>query len=178
MNLPAESDTTTADIGLAWNHGFAALGADFFTELRPTPLPSPHWVGTSADVANLIGLDEAWLRSDEALNAFTGNMLLTGSRPLASVYSGHQFGVWAGQLGDGRAILLGETEAASKFSSKERVARPTPAWGTGALCCAPASANFYAARPCTGSVFRHRVLCVSPVPQRTCGVKRSRLLPW
>ena len=62
-------------------HRFAALGPDFFTELRPTPLPSPHWVGTSPAVAQLLGLDEAALHSDEALQAFTGNRLLaTASR--------------------------------------------------------------------------------------------------
>ena len=48
------------------------------------------------------------MASGEALHAFTGNAHLPGSSPLASVYSGHQFGVWAGQLGDGRALLLGE----------------------------------------------------------------------
>ena len=104
MNLPAETDTA-ADTGLAWNHRFAALGPDFYTELRPTPLPAPHWVDTSAAVARLIGLDPDWLSSDAALQTFAGNTLLPGSRPLATVYSGHQFGVWAGRLGDGRAVL-------------------------------------------------------------------------
>lgn len=93
---------------LAWTHRFAELGPDFHTELSPTPLPDPHWVGQSPAVARELGIDETWLRSDEALQAFTGNAVLPGMRPLASVYSGHQFGHWAGQLGDGRAILLGE----------------------------------------------------------------------
>jgi uncharacterized protein YdiU (UPF0061 family) len=65
-------------------------------------------VGTSLNLARELGLDPTWLQSDEALHTFTGNQLLPGMRPLASVYSGHQFGHWAGQLGDGRAILLGE----------------------------------------------------------------------
>jgi hypothetical protein len=73
---------------------------------------------------------------------------------LASVYSGHQFGVWAGQLGDGRAILLGELALAGpcragNAAQGQRAARPTRAWATGAPCCAPASANFCAAKPCT-----------------------------
>lgn len=108
MTLHAENNDSV-DIGLLWNHSFAALGSDFSTDLRPTPLPAPHWIGTSTDVAQLIGLGSDWLNSDAALQAFTGNTLLAGSHPLASVYSGHQFGVWAGQLGDGRAILLGQT---------------------------------------------------------------------
>eukprot|EP01136_Pigoraptor_vietnamica_P016066 Opistho-1_new@4670 len=92
----------------AWTHRFAGLGPAFHTELRPTPLPAPHWVGQSPAVARELGLDPAWMQGDEALQAFTGNTVLPGMRPLASVYSGHQFGHWAGQLGDGRAILLGE----------------------------------------------------------------------
>lgn len=102
MNAPL------ADRPSRWTHRFAELGPAFHTELRPTPLPAPYWVGTSTGLARELGLDADWLRSDEALRTFTGNHLLPGMRPLASVYSGHQFGHWAGQLGDGRAILLGE----------------------------------------------------------------------
>ena len=110
---PPHSATAGADTvaGLApdrWSHRFASLGPAFYTELRPTPLPAPYLVGSSPALARELGLDEAWAASDDALQAFTGNRLLPGMRPLASVYSGHQFGQWAGQLGDGRAILLGE----------------------------------------------------------------------
>ncbi len=91
------------------NHqSFAQLGAQFYTFLNSQPLPSPYWVGRSRAVAQALGLEDNWLESNEALQALTGNALLPGSQPLASVYSGHQFGQWAGQLGDGRAILLGE----------------------------------------------------------------------
>ena len=99
-----------AEPGLRWNHTFAGLGPDFYTELRPSPLPSPYWVGRNRALARELGLQSEWLESAEALAALTGNQLLPGARPLASVYSGHQFGVWAGQLGDGRAILLGELQ--------------------------------------------------------------------
>jgi uncharacterized protein YdiU (UPF0061 family) len=99
------------DSGLRWNHRFATLGAPFYTRLAPQPLPAPYWVGRSRQMAEVLGLSDAWLASDEALHALTGNLPLSGSSPLASVYSGHQFGYWAGQLGDGRAILLGEAVA-------------------------------------------------------------------
>ncbi len=89
---------------------FADLGASFSTHLHAQSLPSPYWVGRSRAVAIALGLEDHWLESDEALQALTGNALLPGSQPLASVYSGHQFGQWAGQLGDGRALLLGETK--------------------------------------------------------------------
>jgi uncharacterized protein YdiU (UPF0061 family) len=105
--------STTVDSGLTWRHSFAGLGPAFFTELQPTPLPSPVLVGLNERLLGELGLDPAWPASPAGIEALTGNQLPAGSRPLASVYSGHQFGVWAGQLGDGRAILLGEVETAA-----------------------------------------------------------------
>lgn len=93
---------------LDWTQGFAALGEAFFTELQPQPLPAPYWVGRSANVARDLGLSDAWFERTQVLQALSGSAVLPGTRPLASVYSGHQFGVWAGQLGDGRALMLGE----------------------------------------------------------------------
>ena len=95
---------------LTWQNSFALLGPAFSTELQPTPLPSPSLVGLNTSLVDSLGLDAQWLASQDGVEVLTGNRLLDGSRPLASVYSGHQFGVWAGQLGDGRAILLGEIE--------------------------------------------------------------------
>jgi serine/tyrosine/threonine adenylyltransferase len=97
-----------AALHLAWTSSFAALGDDFYTALSPTPLPAPYWVGRSPDAAALLGLSPAALESDVALALWTGNLVASGTQPLASIYSGHQFGAWAGQLGDGRAILLGQ----------------------------------------------------------------------
>ena len=74
----------------------------------PTPLPAPHFVAASAPAAALVGLDATDLAHDDFVELFTGNRVAPRSQPLAAVYSGHQFGHWAGQLGDGRAILLGE----------------------------------------------------------------------
>ena len=97
------------DLGLTWRNGFANLGTAFFTHLAPQPLPQPYWVGKSQAVAQQLGLAPSWLESPDLLEALSGNRPISGTNPLASVYSGHQFGQWAGQLGDGRAILLGET---------------------------------------------------------------------
>ncbi len=94
---------------LAWDNSFHRLGTSFFTPLAPQPLTAPYWVGRSSAVAGLLGLDPDWLGSAALLQALSGNQPISGTQPLASVYSGHQFGQWAGQLGDGRAILLGET---------------------------------------------------------------------
>ena len=169
MNMPAESAPPTADIGVAWNHGFAALGADFFTELRPTPLPSARWVGTSADVAKLLGLNDALFTSDDALQAFTGNTLLAGSRPLASVYSGHQFGVWAGQLGDGRAILLGETASGWEIQLKGAGRTPYSRMGDGRAVLRSSIREFLCSEAMHGlGIPTSRALCItgSPAPVR------------
>ncbi len=126
-----QTRTAAAPPALAWNNTFAALGPDFSTRLAPTPLPSPAWVGQSDTVARLLGLDLAWFHSDDALQAFAGNHTLPGSAPLASVYSGHQFGVWAGQLGDGRAILLGETAGGLELQLKGSGMTPYSRGGDG-----------------------------------------------
>jgi len=94
---------------LVWDNSFHRLGKNFFTPLAPQPLPNPYWVGRSPAVAELLGLQREQLEADALLQALSGNQPISGTQPLASVYSGHQFGNWAGQLGDGRAILLGET---------------------------------------------------------------------
>jgi uncharacterized protein YdiU (UPF0061 family) len=86
------------------------LGSEFSTPQPLHPLRQPYWVSRNAAVARELGLDAEWLASQEALEGFSGNLVLQGAEPLASVYSGHQFGQWAGQLGDGRATLLGELQ--------------------------------------------------------------------
>jgi uncharacterized protein YdiU (UPF0061 family) len=110
MTEIAEARETGLELALPWQHSFAGLGPAFHTELRPTPLPAPYLVSLNRPLAAELALDPQWIASAAGVQVFTGNLTLPGSRPLASVYSGHQFGVWAGQLGDGRAILLGEIE--------------------------------------------------------------------
>jgi len=92
-------------------HSYAGLPPAFYTRLNPTPLSKPYLVCASASAAALIGLDPAEFNREEFIETFSGNRTLEQSQPLSAVYSGHQFGVWAGQLGDGRAILLGEADA-------------------------------------------------------------------
>jgi uncharacterized protein YdiU (UPF0061 family) len=82
----------------------------FYTRLMPTPLPAPYFVAASDKAAQLVGLDAATLAHEDFVATFTGNAVPARAKPLSAVYSGHQFGVWAGQLGDGRAILLGEID--------------------------------------------------------------------
>jgi len=85
------------------------LGPAFARAVPPTPLPELHWVARNPALAEALGLAD-WLAGDDALALLGGNAQLPDAPTLASVYSGHQFGQWAGQLGDGRALLLGEID--------------------------------------------------------------------
>jgi len=87
-----------------------SLGPGFGSELPAQPLPEVHWVARSDALAADLGLAD-WLQSERALQVLSGSVPARAAPPLASVYSGHQFGVWAGQLGDGRALLLGEIDS-------------------------------------------------------------------
>jgi uncharacterized protein YdiU (UPF0061 family) len=89
-------------------NSFATLGLDFYTKLATTPLNNPRLVHVDRDVASLLGLNALDLSDPAFLSIVSGSEPLPGGETLAAVYSGHQFGVWAGQLGDGRAHLLGE----------------------------------------------------------------------
>ncbi len=112
MNSPHDLPSALHQLNtLPLANSFASLPPSFYTRLQPTPLPSPYLVCGSDQAARLIGLDPAVFDDPQFVEVFSGNAPLPGSLPLAAVYSGHQFGVWAGQLGDGRAILLGEASA-------------------------------------------------------------------
>jgi uncharacterized protein YdiU (UPF0061 family) len=110
MTAAIDQDVPTR---LPWRNSFTQLGERFFTRLEPQALPAPYWIGRNQAAARELGLEPAWFESQAALESFTGNQTPAGAEPLASVYSGHQFGQWAGQLGDGRAILLGELDTAA-----------------------------------------------------------------
>lgn len=97
---------------LRWRNTFARLPADFYARLDPVPLTEPCLVDVSDAAAALIGLDLARVDRAALRDQLAGNLPIVGSEPLASVYAGHQFGAYVPQLGDGRALLLGEVEGA------------------------------------------------------------------
>lgn len=99
-----------------------------WSAVAPQPVAAPHLLAFSPDMAGTLGLREKDLRSPPLLAALAGNDLLPGMEPYATCYGGHQFGHWAGQLGDGRAIFLGETLApdGSRWEMQLKGAGPTP----------------------------------------------------
>jgi uncharacterized protein YdiU (UPF0061 family) len=91
-----------------FDNTFARLPGAFHTRLQPTPLAAPYLVAFNPSAAGLIGLDPAFLGTAEFVEIFSGNRVPRGADPVAAVYAGHQFGTYVPQLGDGRALLLGE----------------------------------------------------------------------
>ena len=92
------------------DHGRGArqVAGALYSRVDPTPVAAPRTLAWSREVAAELGLDEADIASPFFAQVFGGNGMLEGMQPWASNYGGHQFGTWAGQLGDGRAISLGE----------------------------------------------------------------------
>ena len=94
-----------------WQHSYQALGSRSTGPANPDPASSPEWMGWNEALAEQLKWPHNLRKTDDALAAFTGQSTLEGTRPSASVYAGHQFGQYNPQLGDGRAILLGEWSA-------------------------------------------------------------------
>lgn len=99
-----------------------------WSRVSPTPVAAPRTLAVAREVAQMLGLDDADTASDKFAQLFGGNALLPGMDPFATNYGGHQFGSWAGQLGDGRAISLGETVNAvgERLELQLKGAGPTP----------------------------------------------------
>ncbi|MDY0073605.1 MAG: YdiU family protein, partial [Thauera sp.] len=99
-----------------------------YSLVEPTPVRAPHLLAWSPEAAALLDLSEQDVLSNEFVDAFAGNRLLAGMEPFAACYGGHQFGHWAGQLGDGRAISLGEAInlRGERWELQLKGAGPTP----------------------------------------------------
>ena len=97
--LPADEETI--------NHRRQVIGA-CYSRVKPTPVMNPKCIAYSREVAALLDLHNDTCEGDNFTQVFAGNYLARGMESYATCYGGHQFGNWAGQLGDGRAILLGD----------------------------------------------------------------------
>ncbi len=95
-------------MGIEFDNSFAKLPPRMFARLAPVPVSAPSKIVVNTALAAVLGIDLDWVESEGATEVFAGNTVPDGADPLAQLYAGHQFGQWNPQLGDGRAILLGE----------------------------------------------------------------------
>ncbi|MBF0259404.1 MAG: YdiU family protein [Desulfamplus sp.] len=118
-DLPADPETA--------NYRRQVRGA-CYSRVKPTPVAAPELVAYSFEAAELLDLSPDICEGKEFTQIFSGNRLLPGMDPYAACYGGHQFGNWAGQLGDGRAINLGEiiNKRSQRFTLQLKGAGPTP----------------------------------------------------
>ncbi len=94
--------------GIRFGQSYASLPDAFHSRTAPTPVPEPRLIHLNRPLAESLGLDPELLESREGVEMLAGNRVPAGAEPVAMAYAGHQFGNWVPQLGDGRAILLGE----------------------------------------------------------------------
>ncbi len=93
---------------IPFDNTYARLPDRFYSKQRAVAVPAPELLRANTALAAELGIDPDWLDTTEALHVFSGNRTADGSEPLAQAYAGHQFGGFSPQLGDGRALLLGE----------------------------------------------------------------------
>lgn len=113
---------------MLFDNSYLQLPARFYTKLAPTPVSRPGPIRVNGELAQQLGIDAAWLASQEGTEVLAGNRLPEGAEPIATVYAGHQFGGWVPQLGDGRAILLGEVigRDGQRYDIQLKGSGPTP----------------------------------------------------
>jgi len=115
-------------ISIPFDNSYTRLPPRFFSQRAPTPVAQPGPIRVNHELACLLGIDPAWLESPEGTSILAGNTLAPGSDPIATVYAGHQFGSYNPQLGDGRAILLGEVLGTDgkRYDIQLKGSGPTP----------------------------------------------------
>ncbi|MEP1471083.1 MAG: protein adenylyltransferase SelO [Halieaceae bacterium] len=118
----------TAQPNIPFDNSYARLPDQFFSRLAPTPVSRPGPIRVNTQLAELLGIDPEWLASEEGTAVIAGNRVPTGADPIATVYAGHQFGSYNPQLGDGRAILLGEVVGSDgkRYDLQLKGSGPTP----------------------------------------------------
>jgi serine/tyrosine/threonine adenylyltransferase len=94
---------------IKFDNSYSNLPEAFFSKISPRKAPSPQFIHKNLSLANQLNIDPILLSGEKIVKYFSGNSTLEGSDPIAMVYAGYQFGHFVPQLGDGRAILLGET---------------------------------------------------------------------
>jgi serine/tyrosine/threonine adenylyltransferase len=107
MEKPPAAEPTAGPI-VVFSNSYARLPENFFAGLSPIPVAKPGLIKFNESLAAELGIDTRGLEPEELAAVFAGNVIPPGAEPIAMAYAGHQFGNFVPQLGDGRAILLGE----------------------------------------------------------------------
>ena len=177
---PSPSNMPTLLETMMFTDRFGALGPAFSHQQNPAPLPDPYLIALSPTSMQLCAISAEQAASDEFTRIFTGNALAAGSVPRATVYSGHQFGQWAGQLGDGRALLLGEL-AGQEVQLKGAGLTPFSRMGDGRAVLRSSIREFLCSEAMTGlGIPTTRALCITgsahmimrEIPETTAVVTR------
>jgi uncharacterized protein YdiU (UPF0061 family) len=115
-------------MALPFDNSYARLPERFYARRPPTPVAAPRLIRLNRALAEELGLDPDWLAGPEGVAALAGNGVPEGADPIAAAYAGHQFGQFVPQLGDGRAILLGEVvdRAGRRRDIQLKGSGPTP----------------------------------------------------
>ncbi|MFW1676198.1 protein adenylyltransferase SelO [Pontibacter sp. JAM-7] len=113
---------------LSFDNSYTQLPEHFFQRVKPTPLTDPYLISLNTEVAQWLDLDPCALKPDRLAEIFSGQASLPGADPIAMKYTGHQFGVYNPDLGDGRGVLLGEVinEAGERLDLHLKGAGKTP----------------------------------------------------
>lgn len=115
-------------VPIAFDNSYARLPQRFFAAVAPTPVVAPRLIKLNTALASQLGLDANWLQGPEGVAMLSGNDMPAGAASIATTYAGHQFGGFSPQLGDGRAILLGEVldKRGKRHDLQLKGAGPTP----------------------------------------------------
>lgn len=117
---------------IAFDNSYARLPERFYARQAPEPVSKPGPIRVNTELARQLGIDPDWLDSTEGVLAIAGNVIPPHAEPIATAYAGHQFGGFNPQLGDGRAVLLGEvvTPGGERFDLQLKGSGPTT-WSRG-----------------------------------------------
>jgi serine/tyrosine/threonine adenylyltransferase len=128
IDSPEISGSRLPSVHFSFENTYARLPEHFYARLNPTAVAAPQLVKVNVELARSLGLDPNALASTEGVEILAGNRVAEGSEPIALAYAGHQFGYFVPQLGDGRAILLGEVMGGDgvRYDIQLKGSGPTP----------------------------------------------------
>ena len=128
IESPGALDPQFHSAGFGFENTYARLPERFFAPLAPTPVAAPRLIKLNVELARSLGIDPNTLLSTQGVEILAGNRVAEGSEPIALAYAGHQFGHFVPQLGDGRAILLGEVVGRDgvRYDIQLKGSGPTP----------------------------------------------------